>query len=117
MVARRGTSAVGCLVTVFVTSLVVYLSFHVGMAYLERYRFEEQMRHEIRFGGQRTDDEIKARLKAWADSSGYPAEAGSEVGIQRSEKQIRIWSDYEHQLRFPVFPRKLKFHPSAESQF
>ena len=116
MVARRGASAIGCLFALLGMALVVYLSFHIGTAYLGRFRFEQQMKQEILFAGRRTDDEIKARLKAWADSGGYPPEAGNEIGILRTSEHVRVWSDYEHELRIPVFGRALKFHPSAEGQ-
>lgn len=116
MVARRGAAVLGCVVILLVMIAIGYVSYHVGMPHLERYRFEEQMRQEIRFAGRRSDDEIKARLKAWADSGGYPPEAGKEIGILRAEKRVRIWTDYEHELRLPFFQRTLRFHPSAEAQ-
>jgi hypothetical protein len=72
---RRGASRMGCLLMLVVAAAVGYVGFHYGQAYLDFLRFQDEMKSEARFASHSTDEEIKTRIEALADSIGLPAEA------------------------------------------
>ncbi len=117
MVTRRaGLSTLGCLFTLLLLTAAGYFAVNVGEPYLRYYRYQDAMGQEVRFAASRTDDAIKRRLAAFADSLGLPAEAG-RVSVRRRDNSIAVWSEYYEHVELPLFVRDFYFNPSAEGTF
>ena len=114
--ARRGGSSLGCLVTLLIVAAAMYFAITVGEVYWRAYRFEDQMRQQVRFASNFTDDQIRARLRATADSLGLPEGAGRVI-VRRTAKDITIQSAYYERVEFPGFVREVAFTPQASAPF
>jgi hypothetical protein len=117
MVDRRGVSAAGCLIYLLIIAGVVYFGSPFGSAYLDYYRYKDAMTQEAQFATQRSDLEIQARLKVFADSLGLPRSA-SLVRINRGASRVTILGNYNQTINVPILgPKKWRFMPKAEASF
>ena len=115
--SRRGASRIGCLLQLAVVAAVIYLGTLVADDVMAYFRYRDAMKQETRFAATRSDAEIKRRLRAFTDSVKLPLEA-KEVKIVRDEDRIRIWSEYDQELRLPFnYTRTFHLRPSAERSF
>ncbi len=114
---RAGRGKLGCLVLLLVLAAVVYFGADVGEVYWRFYRFRDAVEQEAQYGTTRSDDEIKRRLVALADSLGLPEEASRRLKVQRSANRLLIETEYTEHIDVPLYKRELKFAPSAESRF
>jgi len=110
---RRGASTIGCLFSLLIAVAVVYFAVNVGRVYWRFYQYQDDMRQEVRFASQRTNEQIMTHLRASADSLGLP-EAAGKITIRRSEKFISIESDYYDLVELPMYVREMHFNPRAE---
>lgn len=110
---RRGAGKLGCLFTLLVLVTIGYFAFNIGEVYVRYYAYQDAIEQEVRFAGTRTDDAIRHRLVAIADSLGLPEEAG-HVQLRRSGSRISISADYAEHVELPLFVRPFRFRPSAE---
>lgn len=113
---RRGASSLGCLVMLLILAALAYFAINVGEVYLRAYRFEDAMKAEAKFAGRRTDDQIKRRLRAFADSLGLP-EGAHTVRVRRTPSKVIIWAEYYDPVELPLFVKDLYFNPQAEGEF
>ncbi len=116
MVGRRGTSRLGCLVSVLLVVTIAYFGFNIGEVYLRYFRLRDAIEQEARFAHNRTDDEIRVRIAALVDSIGMPDEAG-RLTIIRNANRILISSDYTERVELPLFVRDFRFAPQAVRNF
>ena len=72
---RRGASSLGCLFSLLIFAAVGYFGVNAGESYWRFYQYQDDMRQEVNFAAQRTNDQIIARLRASADSLGLPDDA------------------------------------------
>lgn len=114
--ARRGTSRLGCLVTLLFVAAVAYFGFNVGEVYLRFYRLKDAMVQEARFARTRDDNTIRLRLASVADSLGLPDEAGRVV-IRREASRIILSTDYTEHVELPLFVRAFRFQPQIVRPF
>ena len=114
--ARRGLSRLGCLLTLVVLAAIGYFAVNVGEVYFRYYRYRDAMSQEARFGARRSDDLIRTRLQAVADSLELPETAGN-VQIRRSRNHIEIWAEYYDHIELPGFVREIYFNPTAQRTF
>lgn len=112
MVARRGATKLGCLFSLLIMAAVSYFAVNIGEVYYRYYRYEDAFEQELRFANQRSDDAIRRRLAALADSLGLPEEAG-HVRVTRSANRISISAEYEEHVELPLFVRRLTFSPKV----
>jgi hypothetical protein len=98
--ANRGTGRLGCVIWLGLLIGTLYFGFYAGQDLLDYYRIRDAMSQEGRFANRRTDQQIKDRLRTFADSVGLPVEAG-DINIVRDENTIRIWTEYDQPLRLP----------------
>jgi hypothetical protein len=96
----RGTGRLGCVIWLALLIGGLYFGAYAGQDLLDYYRLRDAMSQEGRFAARRTDQQIKDRLRSFADSVGLPSEAG-DVNILRDENTIRIWTEYDQPLRLP----------------
>ena len=115
MVARRGETRIGCLLTLLVLAIGIYFALDFGQAYFRGYQFKDAMGSEARFATTLTDEQITRRLAALADSLQLPP--GAElITIVRSPRTITISSDYDEVIKLPMNKEQvLHFHPIAVS--
>jgi hypothetical protein len=104
-VIRRGTSRLGCLIWLGLLVGIIYFGMYAGQDLLDYYRLRDAMSQEGRFAARRTDQQIKDRLRLFADSVGLPLEA-QDINIVRDENTIRIWTEYDQPLRLPFDIKK-----------
>ena len=117
MVSRRaGRSSLGCLVTLLVLSAGGYFAVNAGEVFLRYYRFRDAFAQEARFANRRSDDAIKIRLRALADSLGMPDEA-HRISIRRSERSVTIRARYSESVEMPGYVREFHFEPHGEARF
>lgn len=111
--ARRGASRLGCLLQLALIGAVAYVGVLVADDVMAYFRFKDAMKQETRFAETRTDADMKRRLRAFTDSVKLPPEA-KDIQIVRNERAIRIWSEYDAELRLPGYNRVIHLTPSAE---
>jgi hypothetical protein len=104
-VFRRGTSRLGCVIWLGLLVGIIYFGMYAGQDLLDYYRLRDAMSQEGRFAGRRTDQQIKDRLRLFADSVGLPVEA-QDINIVRDENTIKIWTEYDQPLRLPFDIKK-----------
>lgn len=115
---RRGGGALGCLVPLLILTIIGYFAVHASDAAFRYYRFRDAMQQEARFSvrPRRTDDVIRERLRALADSLELPPEA-RRIDVIRSESGIWISAEYAEEIDFPFFSKRIEFRPKAEQRF
>jgi hypothetical protein len=117
VVARRGASALGCLIPLLIVAVAIYFAIDFGTAYFRFYQFKDAMGQEARFAYEHTDAQITTRLSALADSLELPA--GAElITIVRTpaSSDVSISSDYDEVIKLPFKKeRVLHFHPTGVS--
>jgi hypothetical protein len=106
--ARRGRSTLGCLFVLLLLAAVAYFGVNIGEVYLRHFEFRDAVRQEARFARLRTDDQIRSRLAAKADSLGLPAEAG-RIRVFRTERTITLTSEYTELVELPILVREFEF--------
>ncbi|MGK2934035.1 MAG: hypothetical protein ACSLFE_02180 [Gemmatimonadaceae bacterium] len=116
--SRRGGGAMGCLVPLLVVAIIGYFAARASDAALRYYRFRDAMQQEARFAHRptRSDDGIKQRLRATADSLAVPVE-GRQVEVRRTEQRIRISANYSETIDFLIFSKRIDLHPMVERTF
>ena len=116
MVSRVGMSRLGCLIPLLLVSVGAYFALPAAEAYFDFYRFKDAMGNEARFASTQTDETIRIRLTALADSLQMPPGA-ERIMIERSQSMITISSDYELVLKMPLKKeRVLRFNPTVRSR-
>ncbi len=114
---RFGTSRLGCLVQLILLGGIVYTGVFLGQDALAYYRLRDAMKNETRFASTRTDQQMRERLRAFMDSVKLP-EAARDINIVREDSRIKIWSDYDQELKLPFNQtRSIHLRPSAEKTF
>jgi hypothetical protein len=112
----RGASTLGCLFTLVVMGAILYFGVNVGRVYWRFYEYQDDMRQEMRFASQHTNDQIVMALRASADSLQLP-EAAGKISIRRNNKAISVEAEYYENVELPMYVRELHFHPHAEGKF
>jgi len=95
---------------------VFYFGYPIGEAYWKNYQYRDRMRREAEFARLRTDDEIRQRLAAYADSLQLPDDAGA-VRVARSDTRIVIRARYARVFDLPFTTRTIEFSPFADRRF
>lgn len=116
MQLRRGAGRLGCLFQLAIIACVIYVGSLVADDVMAYYRYRDAMKQEVRFAATRSDAEMRRRLRAFTDSVKLPA-AAREMNIVRDDRRIRIWSEYDVDLRLPFYERTFHLRPSAERTF
>ncbi|MGQ0640725.1 MAG: hypothetical protein ACT4P6_08135 [Gemmatimonadaceae bacterium] len=100
-----------------VLAAVVYFGADVGEIYWRYYRFNDAVKLEAQYGTTRSDDDIKRRLVALADSLGLPEEASRRLQVHRSANRLVIETAYTEHIDVPLYKRDVRFTPTAENRF
>lgn len=116
MVGRRGVSTLGCLIPLLLLAVVAYFGYPAGDAYFKFYQYKDAMGQEARFASTQTDEHIRRRLAALADSLHMPT--GAElVAIERTAGTMTISAEYDEIIRLPFNKVKvITFRPWVRSR-
>ena len=114
---RGGRGKLGCLLVLLVLAAIVYFGADVGEVYFRYYRFNDAVSQEANYGQSRSDDEIKRRLMALADSLGLPEEAGRRLQVHRSANRLVVQTSYTEHIDVPLYKRDVIFTPRGERRF
>lgn len=111
---RRGESNLGCLLSLLLFVSALYYGVHIGEVYLRYYRLLDAMRFQASLAPSTTDDVIKRRLMATADSLLGQTPA---FGVVRAGNppRITIQAEYQDSVDLPFFKRSFPLHPRAEA--
>jgi hypothetical protein len=113
--SRRGSSGVGCVLSLLLFAAALYYGVNIGQVYLRYYQLIEGMRSQARLAPSLQDDVIYRRLRAQADSLfGGPA---PEFKITRGgqPRRIVIESYYTDHVDLPLFKHTFVMRPRAEA--
>lgn len=113
---RRGTSRLGCLLTLAIVGVVLYYGSRVAEIYWRFYRYQDALKEEARFGDQTSDEEIRRTLNSVVDTLALP-DAARNIDIERRPHHILISAPYSEYWDVPYFGRDLSFTPFAEKEF
>ncbi|HVF38496.1 MAG TPA: hypothetical protein VM939_01265 [Gemmatimonadaceae bacterium] len=112
--ARAGLGRLGCLVQIILVGGLIYFGMLAGRDLLDFYRYRDAMKQVARFATVRSDQQIKDHLRAYADSIGLPV-AAKDVNVVREGDRIRIWAEYDEELKLPFeYRRSIHLRPSIE---
>ena len=114
MVNRRGTSSMGCLVTLLLFVAVLYYGVNIGEVFFRYYRLLDEMQTQAQLAPSLDDGTIRRRIQAAATDIGLPAEA-QQVHIARraSPREFVIETEYAETVTLPLFTHTFTFHPKA----
>ena len=113
--ARRGSSSLGCLLTLLLFVAALYYGVHIGEVYLRYYRLLDAMRFQASIAPSVKDDAvINRRLMATADSLlGFTP---TFYIVRRGQPaRITIQTEYRDSVDLPFFKRAFPLHPRAEA--
>ena len=114
---RIGASRLGCLIQLMIVAIIIYFAKLAGEDALMYYRLQDAMRNEVNFADSRNDAEIRKRLHAFTDSVVLPEQA-KDINIVRDENGIRIWSEYDLDIKLPLnHVKTVHLRPAAERKF
>jgi hypothetical protein len=113
--SRRGTSAVGCLVSLLIFAAAVYYGVQFGQPWLRYYQLLDEMRVSARLAPTLPDGVIRRRLEAKVDELHLPPEA-RKFTITRSgnPRKIVITSTYSETVSAPLLTHTFVYTPKAE---
>ncbi len=110
---RRGTSTLGCLVSLLIVATAGYFATKAGETYLRYFRFRDRMDQAARFAPHTTDVVIRRDLRSFADSIGLP-DGARNVIVRRQRGIIAISSNYYDQIEMPWFVREVGLNAHVE---
>jgi hypothetical protein len=110
---RRGTSTLGCLVSLALFVGALYYGVHIGQVYLRYYQLLDDMRSQAHVAANLSDSEITAHLTAQADSL-----LGQTPRFQITRggrpNRITIQTEYTESVDLPFFKHTFVLRPRAE---
>lgn len=113
---REGRAPLGCLGTLALLGVFIYVVSVVGPPWLRYQQFRDEMHADAQFASTLPDSVIRNRLLLRADSLGLPPQA-KRVTIHRtpSPRVITIQAEYKVVLHFILFGDKvITFRPRVE---
>ncbi|MFL5493495.1 MAG: hypothetical protein ACJ8DC_03825 [Gemmatimonadales bacterium] len=109
--SRRGTSSLGCLVSLALFVGALYYGVHIGQVYLRYFELLDDMRTQAHMGANFSDNEINAHLAAQADSL---LGESPRFEITRDGRRVTIKTEYTERVDLPFFKHAFVLRPHAE---
>jgi hypothetical protein len=114
VVNRRGTSSLGCLVTLLLFVAVLYYGVNIGELFFRYYRLLDEMQTQAQLAPSLDDGTIRRRIQAAAQDIGLPPEAQQiKIARRASPREIVIETEYAETVTLPLFTHTFTFHPKA----
>ncbi|MBA2626664.1 MAG: hypothetical protein H0U85_01490 [Gemmatimonadales bacterium] len=112
---RRGSSTVGCLVSLVIFVATIYYGTAIGTHYWRYYQLLDEMRTQATLAPSLTDPVIRRRLVSKVDELGLPAEARRfRITRSGSPRVMIIETEYADSVKLPLFRHTFVFTPRAE---
>lgn len=114
----QGGSALGCMSSIALLVVGVYLAVIFGQPWFRYRQFQDQMKTSARFAVTIPDSVIRIRLTSLADSLGLPRGA-KKLSIVRNglRQRITISVTYDEVVKVPLLgPKTITFRPKAEER-
>lgn len=113
----RGTSTLGCLVSLVATFVVLYYGNRVGRVWWRYLELKDRMSQAARFAGSHTDQDILRELQGDVAEIGAPAEA-AKFRIVRIEvpRAITIETAYSELIDVPLIRRTIRLKLSVNQR-
>jgi hypothetical protein len=106
----------GCLFSLLVTSAIIYFGINAFEVYWRYVEYRDEMRAQVRFSQNTSNEYMLKRLHAVADSLELP-EAAHDIYIERANGTITIEADYEDRIELPFMVKLIRFTPKAEGRY
>jgi hypothetical protein len=116
MVMRRGSGSGGCLIWIALIAAAVVFGWPAAKVYLRAYEYEDALRQTLLHAKADTDDGMKTRMRASADSIGGLPDAAYDITVDRREGMIRLIASYTDTIKFPISPKPVTHRFSVERQ-
>lgn len=116
--SERGGSKFGCLGTLVVLVVMIYLGILFGRPWFRYQRWNDEIRTVAGFATALSDSAIRVRLEAQADSLRLPTTAKRKLTLKRltNPARIEIRSEYSEKVVVPFLGTKtLNFTPLGEA--
>src|SRR5262245_55838865 len=94
----------GCLFSLLVTSAIIYFGINAFEVYWKYVEYRDEMRAQVRFSQNTSNEYMLKRLHAVADSLELP-EAAHDISIERVNGTITIEAEYDDQIELPFIVR------------
>lgn len=111
--SEAGKSRAGCLLMLLVLAVGAYFGVHYLEVWFRYYRIQDEVKTEAQYAATISDDVIRRRLVAGADTLGLPL-GPNEWDIRRSvdPREIMIHAEYVDSvvLEIPGFRKVFYFH-------
>lgn len=113
--SRRGSSTLGCLVSLALFVAALYYGVNIGEVYIRYYQLLDEMQSQARLAPGLSDAVIRRRILDRVDELGLPDEA-QNVTVTRSARPARIVIEtrYSETLHLPLVTPTFHLHPRAE---
>ncbi|MCU0618338.1 MAG: hypothetical protein MUF40_00280 [Gemmatimonadaceae bacterium] len=99
--SRRGAGSIGCLGTLVLAAVVLWVGLPAARVYLRAWQYEDVLRGELQFATVESDSVMLRKMRAAVDSiDGLPDEAYN-IRIERRNTAIRILGGYEDTIALP----------------
>ncbi|HET9066832.1 MAG TPA: hypothetical protein VFN22_13510 [Gemmatimonadales bacterium] len=115
---RLGASKFGCLGTLAVLVLLLYVGILFGRPWFRYQRWNDEIRTVAGFASAMPDSAMRARLESQADSLSLPPAAKRKLTLKRlpNPPRMEIRSEYSETVTIPFLGEKvLTFKPFGES--
>ena len=120
MVSRRrgprGTSTVGCLLSLALFAAAVFYGVRIGEVYVRYYELLDAMRSQARLAPSLEDAVIQRRLVERSDSLFDGRRLHFRIRRGGNPTRITIQTEYTEQLALPFFKHTFVFKPKAEER-
>ncbi|HEX6990289.1 MAG TPA: hypothetical protein VF151_00305 [Gemmatimonadales bacterium] len=113
--SRRGSSTLGCLLSLALFVAALYYGVNIGEVYIKYYQLLDEMQSQARLAPSLSDAVIQRRILDKVDELGLPDEA-QNVSVTRSSRPARIVIEtrYSETLHLPLITPTFHLHPRAE---
>ena len=112
---RRGSSSLGCLITLALFVAALYYGIHIGEVYLRYYRLLDTMRFQASIAPTVKDDNVIERRLEWAADSILGQAPQFSVVRSGNPLRITIQTEYEERVELPFFRHTFVLRPRAEA--
>ncbi|HXE80503.1 MAG TPA: hypothetical protein VNK41_07110 [Vicinamibacterales bacterium] len=90
------------IIKLLIAGLVLHALLRVGMAYWERYEFEDAVQRAVQFAERAPVEEIRRSVVELASEREIPL-TGEDVFVERRQRQITVEAAYRREVE--VLPR------------
>jgi len=97
------------LIKLLVAALILHGLFRLGMAYWERYEFEDAVQRTVQFAERAPEEEIRRSVLELAAEREIPVSLDS-ISVIRKQRQITVEAGYERDVELlPRYFRAFEF--------